>query len=210
MQQHPLVHGLRVPLHLPSPSRRICSKHIQAIHPGSDPIVKRVCFCLPLPFLPFPDPAVSPSASLSLSLAVACCTVSITALVPQAGFAGVTSPRIFRSETFPFTGGFCFGAFDVGSSGNKAFDNLGGGTLVPEPRPWLFEFGEEMRDVAGIGGGGVRTPDEELDVQGVLRRPWWTTETGTGPGVGRTGGWRGGKTSGGLGRGAMVKEEPAT
>lgn len=179
--------------------------------------MNNICFCFPLPFFPFPDPSPSPSSSPALAVSAAPALTTAPALPARhAGAAGVESPRIFFSDTFPLTGAFCRAVLDAGSSGNSALDNFGGAGRTPdpelEPEPLVRESGRDI--TAGLGTeDGARTPDAELAAHGVLRGGWRKPCTGTGPGVGAIGGWRGGKRSGGRGAGAWIgaddDDEPA-
>ena len=109
--------------------------------------MNNVCFCFPFPFFPAfgpvctPSPSTAADGSLAGALALTLPPTPPPPPAPQAATAGaVDAPRIFFSDTFPFTcGTLALELDDVGNSGNNEFDNFGGACLGPE-RPPLAAF----------------------------------------------------------------------
>lgn len=74
-------------------------------------------------------------------------------LVPQAAGGGaLLAPRIFLRDTFPLTCGLILAEEEVGSSGNSALDNFGGGAF-------FFELDREADMETDTGVGWARRFD---------------------------------------------------
>lgn len=121
--------------------------------------MNNVCFPFPFPFFPFGGSFPLPDSGPSLPL------LPLDPPACQAGAAGGAGfPNIFLNDTFPLTGALCLFELAVGNSGNRAFDNFGGGGPGR-----VRDDDESGREMGGLGPEGAR---EVLEDQGVFRGPW--------------------------------------
>ena len=152
---------------------------------AKEPIVNKVCFCFPLSFLPFVCVVVAALAFASLdtgSSPVPPCssTTSVLASSPpplpspieeldccQAGTTGpVVFPKIFFKETLPLTWGFVLDADELGNSGKRVLESLGGGFVL-------------FVDDDGVGRIPKDDGAAELPDHGVLRCAWRKPDVGS-------------------------------
>ena len=196
---------------------------------GKVPRVNNVCFCFAFPFFPFPVAVVvvSPSVAGVSPLGVSCPAGCAAAAPAHALTAGVAElPKMFLSDTFPLICGFCLEFVAVGSSGNSAFESLGGAWRGP-PCAAAFAEADEEKEEAGRDSDangkneddpgravGALNPVAELVDHGVFLWLWRKAGVGVDPGVDppvRAGNFPGNRCCAGtwFNDGAAAEEEPA-
>jgi hypothetical protein len=75
---------------------------------------------------------------------------------------------MFLSDTFPLICGFCLEFATVGSSGNRAFESLGGGWRGPPCAAALAEASEEEEEVGRDSGADGKDEDDPGRAVGAL------------------------------------------